>query len=508
MGFSLPGFLAENREPIIAEWLQRLQTEVGEQYAQRPRSELIATITQAYDANLAVLKNNDFGPINQFIDQITRMRLDAGFLLSHVQMAFELFRSICVPRLARVTTVAQFETATLTINRCLTYTIHRFSDQFQAMQQAMIVANNQQLTEAVRQRTAALKESEQRYKVLVEEINDGYFVLQDRRVVFANPAFCKMHGYPLEEVLNQPFTRFIDPESRAQVVARYEKSLRRHYTPRTLEYLRLTRRGQSYPTEILTKNTTYQKRLSSIGICRDITERVQMEKKMRESERMAYIGQIATSLSHEIRNPLSSVQMNLQILKKNDKIQGNDRRRIDISIQEVKRLEQGLKAQLDYAKPIQLRFSNESLNRIVSTAMELMEIRFAEKGTQLVAHLDLLEPTVYADREKLGQALINLLLNALEATEPSGQVVVETRLLYQKGRRVEIHVSDDGCGLPAAQPEEIFKPFFTTKSRGTGLGLSNVLRIVNAHQGTIRAENRHPHGAVFTMVLPVYRNQS
>lgn len=508
MGFSLPGFLAENREPIIAEWLQRLQTEVGEQYAQRPRSELIATITQAYDANLAVLKNNDFSPINQFIDQITRMRLDAGFSLSHVQMAFELFRSICVPRLARVTTVAQFETATLTINRCLTYTIHRFSDQFQALQQAMIVANNQQLTEAVRQRTAALKESEQRYKVLVEEINDGYFVLQDRRVVFANPAFCKMHGYPLEEVLNQPFTRFIDPESRAQVVARYEKSLRRHDTPRTLEYLRLTRRGQSYPTEILTKNTTYQKRLSSIGICRDITERVQMEKKMRESERMAYIGQIATSLSHEIRNPLSSVQMNLQILKKNDKIQGNDRRRIDISIQEVKRLEQGLKAQLDYAKPIQLRFSNESLNRIVSTSLELMEIRFAEKGTQLVAHLDLLEPTVYADREKLGQALINLLLNALEATEPSGQVVVETRLLFRNGRRVEIHVSDDGCGLPATQPEEIFKPFFTTKSRGTGLGLSNVLRIVNAHQGTIRAENRHPHGAVFTMVLPVYRNQS
>lgn len=508
MGFSLPGFLVENREPIIAEWLQRLRTEVGEQYAQRPRSELVATITQAYDANLAVLKNNDFGPINQFIDQITRMRLDAGFLLSHVQMAFELFRSICVPRLARVTTVAQFETATLTINRCLTYTIHRFSDQFQAMQQAMIVAHNQQLTEAVRQRTAALKESEQRYKVLVEEINDGYFVLQDRRVVFANPAFCKMHGYPLEEVLNQPFTRFIDPESRAQVVARYEKSLRRHYTPRTLEYLRLTRRGQSYPTEILTKNTTYQKRLSSIGICRDITERVQMEKKMRESERMAYIGQIATSLSHEIRNPLSSVQMNLQILKKNDKIQGNDRRRIDISIQEVKRLEQGLKAQLDYAKPIQLRFGNESLNRIVSTSLELMEIRFAEKGTRLVADLDLLEPTVYADREKLGQALINLLLNALEATEPSGQVVVETRLLYQNGRRVEVHVSDDGCGLPATEPEEIFKPFFTTKSRGTGLGLSNVLRIVNAHQGTIRAENRHPHGAVFTVVLPIYGNQS
>jgi PAS domain S-box-containing protein len=386
----------------------------------------------------------------------------------------------------------------------MTHTIHRFSDRFQAMHQTKIMEHNRQLTAEVQRRTAALKESELKYKLLVEEINDGYVVVQDKRVVFANPAFCKMHGYRLSEVLGQDFSVFIDPENRERVVALYERSLTRQVAPPTFEYLRLTRRGQSYPTEILAKTTIYDNKPSSLGICRDITDRVQMEQKVRESERMAYIGQIATSLSHEIRNPLSSVQMNLQILKKNPNIQGNDQRRIDISVQEVKRLEHILKELLDFAKPIQLHLRSESLSRIISASMELLEMKFRDQNVAVEVHLDPLVPAVYADREKLGQALINLLLNALEASTSGDRVIIECQTLFHGDQRIQIDISDEGCGLPEVGPEEIFKPFFTTKSKGTGLGLSNVRRIVEAHKGTIRAENRNPRGAVFTILLPHY----
>ncbi|MFH1982273.1 MAG: ATP-binding protein [Pseudomonadota bacterium] len=503
MGFSFSRFLAENRETIVPEWVDRLMR-VGDRYPARPRKELLSTISEAYDANTQALLKDDYTAINRFIDKIIRLRLDDGFLLSDVQMAFELFRSISLPLLATVTTAAELTAAVIKINRCMTHTIHRFSDRFQAMHHTKILEHNRQLTEEVRRRTAALKESELKYKVLVEEINDGYIVIQDNLVVFANPAFCKMHGYPSSEVLGRDFSLFIDPESRERVVARYHRSLTRQDPPRTFEYLRLTRRGQSYPTEILAKTTIYDNKLSSLGICRDITDRVLMEKKVRESERMAYIGQIATSLSHEIRNPLSSVQMNLQILKKNPNIQGNDQRRIDISVQEVKRLEHILKELLDFAKPIQLQLRRESLGQIISESVELLEMKFREQQVDIQTALDPLVPAVYADREKLGQALINLLLNGLEASAPGGRITIESRFLYHRDQHVQIVVSDEGCGLPDAGPEEIFKPFFTTKSKGTGLGLSNVRRIVEAHKGTIHAKARDPQGAVFSILLPHY----
>lgn len=144
-------------------------------------------------------------------------------------------------------------------------------------------------------------------------------------MVFANPAFCQMHGYALSEVIGEKFYTFIDMQSRPKVIQMYQKSVaKKSAPPRTFEYLRLTKDGKSYPTEILAKITYYENKLSSIGICRDITQRVKLEHKIRESERMAYIGQVTTSLSREIRNPLSSVQMNLQILKKHPQLKGPD----------------------------------------------------------------------------------------------------------------------------------------------------------------------------------------
>lgn len=505
MAFSITDFLHAKRTAVITTWAARLKTEVGHQYARRPHKEIVATVSEAYDANARVLIENNFDDINRFIEKIASMRLETGFLLSDIQMAFELYRSILPPMLATETNVAEFFDITTRLNRCMTHTLHRFSDLFQSMHQTKILAHNKQLTAEVRTRTAALKESEQKYKILVEEINDGYFVVQDKRVVFANPAFCHMHGYKPVEVPGKKFYDFIDPDSRAEVTRIYDHGLKKRGIGRTFEYLRLTKRGHSYPTEILAKTTTYNEKLSSIGICRDITERVMMEQKVRENERMAYIGQIATSLSHEIRNPLSSVQMNLQILKKNPQIQGNDQRRIDISVREVKRLEHILKELLDFAKPIQFNFRRESLNRIIASSIELLEMKFKEQNVTVTAAYDPLLPSVHADRKKLGQAIINLLLNALEASPADRHINVSTHFLFKNDHLVQTVIADDGSGLPQAHQNDIFKPFFTTKTKGTGLGLSNVWRIAEAHQGWIEAENRNPRGAVFKLYLPAYR---
>ena len=505
MGFNFARFNLQNRQHIVQQWAGRLHTEVGEQYARRSLRELLGTVSEALEANHRVLIHGDYRYIDRFIDKITRMRLEAGFLLSDVQKAFELYRSIVIPMLAKETTTEEFCENVTKINQCLAYTIHRFSDHFQDMHEKKILEHNRRLEEEVRARTAQLRESELKYKTLVEEINDGYFVIQDEVIVFANQAYCQMHGYSSNEVLNRRYHDFIDPKSRREVIEIYQKSLLEQPAPSTFEYLRLNRDGRSIPTEITAKVTRYENKISNIGICRDISKRVEMEQRVREAEKLAYIGQITTSLSHEIRNPLSAVKLNLQIIQRNAQLQGNDQRRIDISTREVIRLERILTELLDFAKPLQIEIDLCRVNVILSSCLELLEMKMTEKGlTKRISYGQSI-PEIQGDNEKLGQAFINLFLNAIEASPKGGQVLVKTR--YRPNGwtrpRVDVFIEDEGAGVPEEHIGDIFKPFFTTKSRGTGLGLSNVKRILEAHGGGVDVENRRPCGASFHVFLPI-----
>jgi PAS domain S-box-containing protein len=506
MGFSLAEFHQRNSSFILRQWAEKLHQEVGEQYASRPIQELMGTVSEAFEANHHVLVCDNFRYINEFIDKITKMRLEAGFLLSDVQKAFELYRIIVIPLLAKEAAIDEFQENVDKINQCLAYTIHRFSDHFQDMHEKGILEHNQRLEEEVKARTAELRESELKYKTLVEEINEGYFVIQDEVIVFANKTFCEMHGYPLGEVIGRKFYDFVDPESRQKVVDIYARSILGQSAPASFEYLRVSKEGRSYPTEITAKVARYERKVSSIGLCRDISKRVEMDQRIREAEKMAYIGQITTSLSHEIRNPLSAVKMNLQIINRNAQLRGNDQRRIDISIREVIRLDRILTELLDFAKPLQVEFAHCRINSILNSCLELLEMKFMEKALSRVTSYGSGIPDITGDSEKLGQAFINLLLNAIEASPEEGSIHVTT-LYHSNGRKpqVEVLIEDQGPGISQESLSEIFKPFFTTKSKGTGLGLSNTRRILEVHGGRVEVENRAPRylcGACFHVFIP------
>lgn len=499
----LSTFLDTHRPRIIREWVKKLHTECGELYAARPVEELYKTITWAVDANYQVLVLENYQPINNFIDRITQMRLETGFLLSDVLKAFELYRIILIDILIENVHRDEFQNMLIRLNQCLAYTMHRFSDHFQNMQQKKIVQQNKELEKIVKKRTAALQESERKYKTLVEEINDGYFVIQDGVIVFANKAFCSMHGYDLQDVQGKKFSRFVAVSDREEVLKIYAGSSDKNILPQVFEYKRLVKSNLEFPTEIQWKTTSYDNKISSIGICRDITERVKMEKKVRENERMAYIGQITASLSHEIRNPLSSVKMNLQILSSNRKITGNDKRRVDISVSEVIRLEQILTQLLDFAKPLQLNLKPCNICHILNSYIELLEMRFKEKDLSIDTQLedDLLP--VLADGDKLGQAFINILINAIESSDPSGNICVTYKKISRQNREfASVIIKDEGLGFDKKDKEDIFKPFFTTKTKGIGLGLANVKRIIEAHDGCVSAEKRNHKGASFLILIP------
>jgi PAS domain S-box-containing protein len=496
-------WLRKHADEIKREWARRLST-LSDSYLETTLDELAGTVSGAFEGNFEYLSSGRLDQIEQFIDYITEKRLQAGFSLSEVQKAFELFRVIVIARLKSERRLTLLADSVDSINGCLSYTIHKFSDHFQRMHELSITEHARNLERAISLRTSELAASERRYKTLVEGINDGYFVIQDQRIVFANQAFCSMHRAPLKKTLGRLFIDFVAPESRETLLKAYGEIMNGGSGPGPVQYLLAEEPVEQAYREVRARLADLGAGPVLIGICRDISERVSMEAKVRENEQMAYVGRLSASLSHEIRNPLSSIKMNLQILERKLELDGYDRRRLEITVHEVSRLEDILRQLLDTARPLTLNKAPADLTLIARRCVDLLEPKAQEKSLRIIERHSRNLPVIELDSAKIEQAVINLLLNAIDAAPYGGRVSIWTRLLKGKDfTLLELGVRDNGSGIPSDQAQRLFTPFSTSKTHGSGLGLSNVKRIVEAHSGTIEARSRKGQGATFLIKLPI-----
>lgn len=491
---ALLAWLVAQRQDFVRVWVDTV-SQLGPHYRQRQRHELERTIGQSYEANRRAMASGQTRELDRFVSFITRLRLQAGFPLSEVQQGFDQYRVLLVPRLAGVLGQADLIAACMAINACVSYQIHRFSDRFQGMHEAAIRRRADDLAAEVASRGRRLALSEERYRALVEEINDGYFAVQGSRIAFANRAFARMHGASPAQVIGLPIWRFVDAPDRARVRQACLDALAGKPGPRRLEFMRRGLDGQAAPTEVRSRVVDWGEGPVLIGIFRDMSERVEMERRVRESERLAYIGQLTASLSHELRNPLSTIRMNLQLLERHLRLEGNDRDRLSLAAGEVARLEGILRQLLDLAKPQRLRPEPVAVNQVVGDCLELLGPRLADQGLRLRRLLDPDLARLSLDRKALEQALFNLLLNALDASPAGSLITVSTRRLPGGGCRVSVR--DQGPGLSPEARRHLFTPFFTSKRAGTGLGLANVKRLVEAHGGRVTVTSRAGRGARF-----------
>lgn len=499
----LASILHKYRKEIIREWVEQLHTSVSERYNARPLEELYRTVAGANDASFAVLVNNDYSLIDSHIEWITGLRLKGDFTLAEVQHAYELYRTLVLPILLSELTPAELSFALERLNHCLFYTITRFSNYFQSVHERQIREYAHDLEREVEKRTGELSESEAKYRMLVEEINDGYFVNQNGRIVFANRAFCDMHGYSPGEVMGKQFTEFIAHESLPTVTRLYDKRVSAGQAETLYTYFRLNKDGESRPTENKVQVIMFQGGKAVAGICRDITERIEMERRIRESERFAHIGQLTTSLAHEIRNPLAAIKINVQILSKNLRLDGNDQKRGQIIAKEISRLERILTEMLDSAKPLRLTIEPVSINDIIDSCLEILYEKIKEKHIGIKKRRSRHLPVLLLDRDKMEQAVINILLNSIEAVTEGSTISVLTRRSSRHNNGVLVHIQDDGSGISEADIPYIFDPFFSSKKKGTGLGLYNVKKIVEAHGGAVTVKSTVGQGTQFRIAFPV-----
>ena len=236
-------------------------------------------------------------------------------------------------------------------------------------------------------------------------------------------------------------------------------------------------------------------------------DKVQFQSQLAEYEKYAALAQLALGAAHEINNPLLGILSHLE-LELRVATDPEQHQEIEQCIVGAKRISSTLHGLVNYARPGPLVLSKISLQRLVTDTLAFIEHQPMLRGKQLTNDVPRDLPHIRADANQLSQVLMNLLLNAAEATPEGGRVTISaSKLTYVDN--IEIRVSDTGCGIPPDILAHVFEPFFTTKrGRGTGLGLSISQTYVRSHNGEIRVDSVQNHGTTVTLTLPIRQEEA
>ncbi len=234
------------------------------------------------------------------------------------------------------------------------------------------------------------------------------------------------------------------------------------------------------------------------------TSQRQLEERARRAERMAEAGMLAGGLAHEIKNPLSTLRMNLELMREDLQNETNPRvrrvlRRLDALDRESRRLEESLQDFLNYARGQRLQVATVDVNELVDELLTFAEPLVDASGIQIRTHLDPGTGAIEADANQLKQALMNLVINAEQVMPDGGELIVTTA---RTDDGVQIELTDTGKGIPPDDIDRIFQAYYSTKTAGSGLGLATTRRIVEDHGGSISVHSDEGKGSRFTIVLP------
>lgn len=304
-------------------------------------------------------------------------------------------------------------------------------------------------------------------------------------------------GLTAEKLKGRHFSEFVAPERREFLEERWAEIRRGIFIPFEIEVT--DKDGVKRNLLMSARPIKGADRL--LVLQRDITEFKELESKYYESQKLAAVGQLSAGIAHEVRNPLSSIKMSLQILEKRMNPEGNDLKRFHIARKEVEHLEKLVSDILVFAKPTEPEMHLADLNMCLEYSLAMAEREVEVKKITVQTRFDDRVPLVPFDSSMLQQAFLNLYLNAIDAMEESGTLTIRTGLAEGQKQAV-VEIIDNGAGIDEAALPHVFNPFFTTKKYGTGLGLSQVKKIIDQHRGSIEVLSRKGEGTRVIVTLP------
>jgi two-component system, LuxR family, sensor kinase FixL len=347
-----------------------------------------------------------------------------------------------------------------------------------------------------------LKESEARLRSIVDAAVDGIIVIDACGIIEAfNPGAERLFGYEAGDVVGRSVNILMPSPYREEhdgYVARYLKTGEARIIGIGREVSALRKDGTTFPVHLSVGEMSLHGERKFTGILHDLSSRVQMEGQLREQAALARLGEMAAVIAHEVKNPLAAVRGAIQVISNRLPAGSREADVMTDIIARIDTLNNLVKDLLLFARPPKPHLMPLDMTVVLGTTAALLSQDGAHAGVHIAmtGHA----PPVMADAELLKIVFINLFVNSAQAMKGQGTVAVS---VAEIDGACTVVVSDTGPGIPAEVRDRLFTPFVTTKARGTGLGLSTVKRIVEAHHGHVKVESPAGGGTRITVRLPL-----
>jgi PAS domain S-box-containing protein len=359
----------------------------------------------------------------------------------------------------------------------------------------------------------ALRESEEKYRLLVENADIAIFVAQDGAIKFPNPKTIELIGYSAEEFAKTAFVNLIHPDDSETVLERHKRRLKGEKPPSTYSFRIIQKSGAELWMQLNTVLITWEGRPATLNFLKDITSQKNLEAQLRQAQKMEAIGTLAGGIAHAFNNILMTIQGHTSLLL----YDLNSTHPHYAALQDIeKQVSSAAKLAeqlLGYARKGKYHLQPLNLNQVVEDITDAFGKARKEIAIQQELSEDLF--SIFADQGQMEQILLNLCVNAADAMPQGGKLMLKTLnvthedmkgKLYdpKPGKYVQITFTDSGVGMDKETQNRIFEPFYTTKEmgRGTGLGLASVFGIIKGHGGYIDVESEKGHGTTFCIYLP------
>ena len=359
----------------------------------------------------------------------------------------------------------------------------------------------------------ALRESEEKYRLLVENASDAIFIIQDQQVKFPNPKAIEMGRNLAVDLEQVPFLNYIHPEDQQMVIERHSKRLKGEKVPDTYSFRLMNSDGEELWAELNAVLINWEGKPATLNFLRDITLQQQLEAQIQQIRRLEALGTLAGGIAHDFNNLLMGIQGRTSLMMMNADFS-------QVHYEDLKGIEDIVKSGVDLTKQL-LGFGRKGkyeakptdLSKLVHTSSQM----FGRTKKEIKIHAKY-QKDIWAaevDRGQIEQVLLNLYVNAWQAMPGGGELYLQTENVtldesytnpyeVKPGRYVKISVTDTGVGMDEATKERIFEPFFTTKEmgRGMGLGLASAYGIIKNHEGILNVYSERGEGTTFNICLP------
>jgi PAS domain S-box-containing protein len=353
----------------------------------------------------------------------------------------------------------------------------------------------------------ALRESENKFRGLVENSIVGVYLIQDSVFKYINSRFAEIHGYEIEEMVDKMgIQKTTLPEDMPIVNENIRKREEGGNESTHYEFRIITKSHEIKNVEVFGSRTIYHGRPAVIGTLLDITEKKKMEEQLLQSEKLRAVGEMASGVAHDFNNALAAILGNTQLLLYTVK-----EKSLKESLKVIEKVAQDsaetVKRLQDFTRRrIQQELSKVDINQVVKDSIEITKPRWKDEAQGRGIHIEMVSnlkevPLASGIASELREVITNMIFNAIEAMPKGGKIGIQT---FQKENHVYLHITDTGTGMTEEVKKKAFEPFFTTKPfSNTGLGLSMSYGIIKRFGGEIGVESKIGYGSTFTIILPI-----